>query len=98
MVDRVYKAEIPQLRKELERLRKDFSDLKLGTDWVRLRLDPVLAHARELERRLISKRFSAEVSRLTKGVSLFHSDLVYLRTNVKELRRLLDTEKKRRAR
>ncbi len=95
MVDRVYKAAIPRLRKELEQLRKEFSDLKPSTDWVRLRLDPVLTHAKELEQRLISKKFSSEVSRLTKGVSLFHSDLVYLRTNVKELRLLLQTEKKR---
>ena len=96
MVDRVYKAAIPGLRKELEQLRKEFSDLKPSTDWVRLRLDPVLHHAKELERRLLSKSFAAEVSRLSKGVSLFHSDLVYLRTNVKELRKLLQTEKKRR--
>ena len=97
-MDRVYKAAIPQLRKDLEQVRKEFSDLKPRTDWVRLRLDPVLKHAEELERRLSSAKFSAEFSRLTKGVSLFHSDLVYLRTNVNELRRLLQSEKKRQPR
>ena len=96
MVDRVYKAGIRQLRKDLEELRREFAKLRLNTDWVRLRVDPVLEHARELERRLLSKKFSGEFSRLTKGVALFHSDLVYLRTNVKELTRLLETEKKRR--
>jgi len=98
MVDRVYKAAIPRLRKELEQLRAEFSDLQPSTDWVRLRLDPVLQHAKELERRLVSREHSLESSRLTKGVALFHSDLVYLRTNVKELRKLLETEKKRPAR
>jgi hypothetical protein len=97
-VDRVYKAAIPQLRTELEQLRKEFSSLRPSTHWVRLRRDPVLKHAKELERRLLSQEFSADVSRLTKGVSLFHSDLVYLRTNVKELRLLLQTEKKRQPR
>jgi len=98
MVDRVYKAGIPQLRKELEKLRKEFSEVSPGTDWVHLRLDPVLQHAKALERRLQSKEFSGEVSRLPKGVSMFHSDLVYLRTNVKELRELLRAELRRRTR
>jgi uncharacterized coiled-coil DUF342 family protein len=97
-VDRVYKAGIPQLRKELERLQKEFSELKPSTDWVRLRVDPVLRLAQELERRLSSREFSAEFSRLSRGVSLFHSDLVYLRTNVKELGLLLQNERKRQSR
>lgn len=98
MVDRVYKGSVPELRKALEELRKEFSQLKPGTDWVHLRVEPVLKHAQELERLLSSRRFSGEFSRLTKGVTLFHSDLVYLRTNVKELRKLLQTEMKRPAR
>ncbi|HYA57655.1 MAG TPA: hypothetical protein VEH57_04225 [Thermoplasmata archaeon] len=95
MVDRVYRGGIPKLRKALEQLRKEFSRVKVRTDWVRLRVDPVLKHAKELERLLSSRRFSAEFSRLTKGVALFHSDLVYLRTNVKALQKLLETEKAR---
>ena len=35
-----------------------------------------------------------EASRLRKGVELFHSDLVYLRVNVKGLERVLESEKK----
>ena len=97
-MDRVYKARIPELRKELERLRKEFSQLELSTDWIRLRVDPTLRHAKELERRLFSKKFSGEFSRLTQGVSMFHSDLVYLRTNVQALAKLLETEKKRQRR
>lgn len=96
MVDRVYKGGIPELRKALEQLRKEFSKLRSPTDWVHLRVDPVLQHARELERLLSSRRFSREFARLTKGVVLFHSDLAYLRTNVKALRTILDTEKARR--
>ena len=96
MVDRVYKGAIPELRKSLEKLREDFSREVSRTDWVRLRIDPVLRHARELERLLTSQEFAGEFSRLNKGVSLFHSDLVYLRTNVKELERLLRVKKKAR--
>lgn len=95
MVDRVYKGGIPELRRSLEQLRKEFSGLNCRTDWARLRVDPVLKHARELDRLLASPRFSGEFSRLTHGVVLFHSDLVYLRTNVRELRKILDAEKAR---
>jgi hypothetical protein len=98
MVDRVYKGSIPELRKSLEHLREEFSHLNLPTDWVRLRVDPVLKHAKELEALVTSRRFSKEFSRLTKGVALFHSDLVYLRTNVQALRKLLRVEAKKRAR
>lgn len=97
MVDRVYKAGIPGLRRSLEQLRKGFSDLDPETDWIHLRVEPVIKHARELERLLSSRRFSREFARLTKGVALFHSDLVYLSTNVKELQKLLEAERKRRS-
>ena len=97
MVDRVYKGAIPELRKQLEQLRKEFSREDSRTDWVRLRIDPVLQHARELERRVSSRKFSREFSRLTQGVALFHSDLVYLRTNVTALRNLLRAARKKRA-
>ena len=95
MVDRVYKKAIPDFRKTLEQLRREFTRLESDTDWVRLRVDPVLQHAKELDRVLSSPKFAREVSRLKKGVGLFHSDLVYLRTNLIELRKLLQSKKKR---
>lgn len=98
MVDRVYKGTIPELRKALERLRREFSREDCRTDWVRLRIDPVLRHARELERLVASRKHSREFTRLTKGVAMFHSDLVYLRTNVRVLQDLLLTERKKQAR
>jgi hypothetical protein len=48
-----------------------------------------------LERLLDSGEFSGESTRLRKGVRLFHSDLVYLRENVKGLHEILQSEKKR---
>lgn len=94
MVDRVYKGAIPEFRRTLEHLRKEISGLDSTTDWVRLRVDPLLKHARELERVLSSPRFSSEISRLKRGVSMFHSDLVYFRTNVNELRKLSRRKRK----
>lgn len=94
MVDRVYRTGVPQLRKELLRLRERFSTLDTKTDWIRLRVDPVLTHAEELEKLLMSRKFSLGSSRLTKGVALFHSDLVYLRANVKGLEKILQSESK----
>ena len=95
MVDRVYKADLPRLRKALEKLREDFSNFDSGkTDWTKLRIDPLLKHLDSLEQLLHSEEFSEESSRLRKGVSLFHSDLVYLRENVKGLEELLRSEKK----
>lgn len=89
-MDRVYKSDIPALRKALEKLKTEFSELKSRTDWTKLRVEPLLRHARELEERLKSQRSF----RLTKGVRLFHSDLVYLRENVKGLKEVLQSEKK----
>lgn len=94
MVDRVYKASVPELRKSLERLEIEFSGLGGKTDWRRLRVRPVLDHARALERLLRSRKFATELTRLRQGVELFHSDLVYLRLNVRALERLLDVERK----
>jgi hypothetical protein len=93
MVDRAYKAELPSLRNTLEKLREDFSGLGSKTDWTRLRIEPLLKHLESLERLLGSERFSHESSRLTKGVELFHSDLVYFRTNVKGLKKILQSER-----
>jgi uncharacterized small protein (DUF1192 family) len=89
MVDRVYKGDIPRLRKELERLKAEYSGLDLPTNWVELRITPLLDHAKSLERRVASRKFLGEFSRLRRGVPMFHSDLVYLRTNVKELDAIL---------
>jgi len=93
-MDRVYKEAIPQKRRELEDLKKRFSDIASTTDWTKLRIEPLLEHARSLERLLLSPRFARETSRLTKGVVMFHSDLVYLRENVKALKAILEAEKR----
>ena len=95
MVDRVYKADLPRLRKALEKLREDFSNLDSSkTDWTKLRIEPLLKHLDSLEQLLHSQEFSGEFSRLRKGVRLFHSDLVYLRENVKGLEKVLQSEEK----
>ena len=94
MVDRVYKKALPALRNDLEELRESFSNLDSKTDWTKLRIEPLLKHLRSLEQLLESGKFSQESSRLRKGVELFHSDLVYLKTNVKGLEKLLQSEKK----
>jgi hypothetical protein len=93
VVDRVYKKGLPALRKELERLREDFSKLGSRTDWAKLRIEPLLDHVGSLERLLGSVGFSQEGSRLTRGVEMFHSDLVYFRTNVRALEKVLRSEK-----
>jgi len=95
MVDRAYKEELPRLRNALEKLRENFSNLDSPrTDWTKMRIEPLLKHLDSLERILHSEEFSGEFSRLRKGVGLFHSDLVYLRDNVKGLENVLQSEKK----
>ena len=95
MVDRAYKEELPRLRNTLEKLREGFSNLgSTNTDWTRLRIEPLLKHLEALEQLLHSREFSRESSRLRKGVELFHSDLVYFRTNIKGLEKLLQSEEK----
>lgn len=91
----MYRSAIPEFRKTLQGLRKEFLRLEATTDWARLRVDPVLRHAIALERRLNSAKFSREIARLHRGVALFHADLVYLRTNVRGLQRLLVSEQRR---
>ena len=93
MVDRVYKHSLPELRNALERLREDFATLDSKTDWNKLRIEPLLRHLESLEELLGSGKFSRESSRLTKGVELFHSDLVYFGANVKGLKKILQSEK-----
>ncbi|MGD0251036.1 MAG: hypothetical protein ABSB97_09175 [Thermoplasmata archaeon] len=90
MVDRVYKADIPEKRKALEKLKAEFSELHSHTDWTTLRVQPLLQHAKQLEQ-LLKSQGSA---RLNKGVRLFHSDLVYLRENVDGLKEILQSEKR----
>jgi predicted RNase H-like nuclease (RuvC/YqgF family) len=94
VVDKVYKKDLPALRNALEELRESFSNLSPKTDWTELRIEPLLKHLRSLEQLLESEEFSQEISRLTKGVELFHSDLVYFRTNVRGLEKVLQSEKK----
>jgi hypothetical protein len=90
VVDRVYKSDIPEKRRALEKLRAEFSKLHSKTDWNRLRVEPLLQHVKQLERRLKSQG----TERLQKGVKLFHSDLVYLRENVNGLKQILESEQK----
>ncbi len=98
MVDRVYKADLPRIRRTLEKMREEFSIRDSATNWTQLRVDPLLEHVRRLERVIGSRKFAGEFSRLRKGVVFFHSDLVYLRTNVKGLEEILQPEKGRRGR
>jgi len=95
MVDRAYKSALPRFRTDLERLRKDFAGLdSRKTNWIELRIDPLLRHLDSLEQLLHSEDHSLETSRLRKGVQLFHSDLVYLRDNIKGLERVLKSERR----
>jgi hypothetical protein len=95
LVDRVYKGALPSFRKTLEQMRVEFTRLKPKTNWARLRIEPLLRHVKELEQRLKSREFSGESSRLKNGVNQFHSDLVYLRDNVRWLEEILRSEKAR---
>jgi hypothetical protein len=90
MVDRVYKKNIPALRKTLETLKRQFSSIKSKTDWARLRVEPLLHHAKQLEHQLRTQGSA----RLKTGVRMFHSDLVYLQENVNGLKVVLASEKK----
>jgi len=92
----VYKEDLPQSKNKLEGLREEFVNLgPSGARWARQRIDPLLKHIDALEHLVHSDEFSVESSRLTKGVELFHSDLVYLRQNIKGLQRLLLSERRR---
>ena len=93
MVDRVYKSNLPALRKTLEKQRADIALLRPKSDWLRLRVDHLLRHARSLETVLRSTELSRRSYRLTRGVVFLHSDLVYLRTNVKGLEEIIRREK-----
>lgn len=89
MVDRVYKGAFRTFRAQLRDLKHGFASAGSKTDWTLLRIEPLLKHVDALEAILKSKRFAWEVSRLRRGVSMFHSDLVYLRHNIRELEKTL---------
>lgn len=90
MVDRVYKNDLPRLREDLLEMRSELSKIEPSTDWVRLRIAPLLRHLERLERLVPA----IESSGFRGGVPLLHSDLVYFRTNVDGLRRVLASERK----
>ena len=92
-MDRVYKSDIPAIKKTLDELAMEFSGIDFKTDWLRLRIEPLREHVGRLERLLLSPKFARETSRLTRGVSMFHSDLVYFRENVKTLKLILKSGK-----
>jgi hypothetical protein len=89
VVDRVYLKQIPAMRESLERLKGELAHLSPKTNWAKLRADPLLIHARRLEQLLDPLKST----RLTKGVRMFHSDLVYLQENVSALEQIVKSEK-----
>ena len=97
-MDRSYKEDIPKTKRALVELKKEFSSVASTTDWTKLRIEPLLDHVKSLERLLRSPKFARETGRLRRGVVMFHSDLVYLRENVKALKQVLDVEKRSRRR
>jgi hypothetical protein len=93
-MDRTYKEDIPSARRALEELKKEFSGVASTTDWTKLRIEPLLDHVKSLERLLRSPKFARETARLRRGVVMFHSDLVYLRENVRALKEILEVERR----
>ena len=92
MVDRVYKTSLPRFGNQLKDLRREFLDVGSKTDWITLRIDPLIRHLNSLKESLERGQFARGLTRLTNGVALFHSDL-YFRTNIRELEKLLSSEK-----
>jgi hypothetical protein len=95
MVDRVYKASLPEFRIRLEKLREEFAALYPSSDWTSLRIEPLFRHLDSLERIAGSRAHAASFARLTKGVAMFHADLVYFRVNLEGLERILESERRR---
>lgn len=87
----IHQADLPRLRKTLLNMRKEFSQFDPSTDWVRLRIDPLLAHIDQLKAMVRIW----DSSRQSGGVPMLHSDLVYFRENVKGLGRVLASERRR---
>ena len=92
-MDRSYKEDIPKAKRVLEELKKEFAGVASRTDWTKLRVEPLLKHVKSLQRLLRSTKFARETARLSRGVVMFHSDLVYLRDNIKALKSILIVEK-----
>lgn len=92
-MDRSYKEDIPKAKRALEQLKKEFAGVASTTDWIRLRIEPLLEHVKSLDRLLRSAKFARETKRLRRGVVMFHSDLVYLRENIQALKKILSTER-----
>jgi len=95
MVDRVYTADIPRLKKALVKLKDEFSAFDSGTGWTKVRIEPLLKHAEALEELLNSPGFPDNSARLRGIVVMFHSDIVYLRENVKALEKTLASMKRK---
>jgi hypothetical protein len=93
-MNRSYKEDIPKAKRALEELKKEFSGIASTTDWTKLRIEPLLDHVKCLEQLLRSPKFVRETARLRRGVVMFHSDLVYLRENVKALKEILQVERR----
>src|SRR5215467_14954700 len=97
-MDRSYKEDIPKMKRALEELKKEFAGVASTTDWIKLRIEPLLDHVKCLARLLRSPKFARETARLRRGVVMFHSDLIYLRENVKALKEILKVERRSRRR
>lgn len=91
-MDKSYKEDIPKAKRALQQLKKEFASVDSTTDWTSLRIKPLLEHVKSLDRLLRSKKFGQETARLRTGVVMFHSDLVYLRENIKALKKILKGE------
>src|ERR1700739_57710 len=94
IMDRAYKQDIPSVIKRLEGLRDAFATLDSKTDWTRLRIEPLLEHAKSLDRLIHARQFTRETTRLRRGVAMFHADLVYFRENLQGLKKVLESERK----
>ena len=93
-MDRVYKRGIREVARTLQDLRDQFAALDSKTDWTRLRVEPLLDHAKELTSLIESREFARETARLRSGVEMFHADLVYFGDNIRGLKRALTAEQK----
>jgi hypothetical protein len=93
-MDRVYKQGIPGVVKSLENLRDQFVGVDSKADWIRLRIEPLLEHARLLDQLIRSREFVRETARLRAGVGMFHADQVYFGDNIRGLRKVLTSEPK----
>jgi hypothetical protein len=93
-MDRTYKQDIPFVVTRLEQMRDEFAAIGSRTDWTRLRIEPLLEHAKALDRLIHARQFAREIARLRGGVAMFHADLVYFRENIQGLKKVLESERK----